>query len=293
MSNTQGKVAIVTGSIRGIGLEIACELARRGVMVALTYFDWLDSLDSMHERIRQTGTPYIAIPADLTRETHVDRVVNKTLETFGRLDILVNNIERGGWPIVHGPYTKEQWDLELRTTVDAKYHLFQKSLPSLRADGGGAVVNITSIAGEVGRSGPAGLVFNDCYSLANKGVRIMTEQWARQGAPEVRVNELVLGFIETRHGPKTRGWALMSDSDKKAILDHTLLGRTGHAVEVAKAVRFLALEADFITGASLRMDGGYVLGGDRAVPMPEGVVSPKESTLGGGMSIYDMEDDEN
>jgi 3-oxoacyl-[acyl-carrier protein] reductase len=281
---SENKVAIVAGAIKGIGLAIALELARSGVKCVLPYHDWLDSLESMHRHMKETGIGYHAVPADLSCHKDVKKLIRAVQERFGRLDILINNIERGGWPVVHGPYVPEQWDLEFRTTVTAKWYLFEEALPIMKMQGDGVVVNISSIAGLVGRSGPAGLVFNDCYSLSNRAVQSLTESWARQGAPEVRVNELMLGFIETRHGPHTRGWEVMSTEGQKAILDHTLLQRTGRVEEVAKMVHFLVFDASFVTGSSIRMDGGYIIGGDKAASMPRGIVEPGESTFGGSVS---------
>ena len=278
------KAALVTGAIRGIGLEIARRLALAGVRCTLTYYDWLDYLPAMHRAMEATGTEYQAVGVDLCTEKGVGEAVKACLQRFGRLDFLVLNIERGGWPVVHGPYTRAQWELEFRTTVTAKWLLFQEALPFVK-EKGGAVVNITSIAGEVGRSGPAGLIFNDCYSLANRGLSLMTQQWARMAAPEARVNELALGLVETRHGPGTRGWSLLDQGERRAILEHTLLGRTGTVEEAARCVEFLLLEAGFVTGARLVMDGGYLLGGDRVPPMPQGVVEPGEPTAGGGRSV--------
>ncbi|RPI51644.1 MAG: SDR family oxidoreductase, partial [Deltaproteobacteria bacterium] len=94
-------------------------------------------------------------------------------------------------------------------------------------------------------------------------------------------NELMLGFIETRHGPRTRGWGVMSTEEQKAIFDHTLLQRTGRVEEVAKMVSFLVFDASFMTGSTIRMDGGYIIGGDKAASMPKGVVEPGEPTYGG------------
>jgi 3-oxoacyl-[acyl-carrier protein] reductase len=279
----QGSVAVVAGGIRGIGLAVAVELARSGVKCVLPYYDWLGDLEEMHRQLRDAGPEYYATTADLSVLEDVERVIEETLARFGRLDILINNIERGGWPVVHGPYTREQWNLEFETTVTAKWHLFRCALPALRSNGGGTIVNISSIAALVGRTGPAGLVFNDCYSLANRSIRTLTETWAREGAPAVRVNELMLGFVETRHGPETRGWSLLTREQRTAIIDHTLLRRTGRVEEVAKAVRFLVSGATFMTGAVIRMDGGYVLGSDGISPLPVGVVGPKEPTFGGSV----------
>jgi 3-oxoacyl-[acyl-carrier protein] reductase len=134
------------------------------------------------------------------------------------------------------------------------------------------VVNFSSIAGLVGRSGAAAPVFNDGYAAASRAVSLLTETWAREAAPEVRVNEIMLGFVETRHGPGTRGWGLLSEAQKDAILSHTLLGRTGTLEDVVKAVMFILQDAPFMTGSVLRLDGGYVLGGEKMPPMPPGVL---------------------
>jgi 3-oxoacyl-[acyl-carrier protein] reductase len=87
----------------------------------------------------------------------------------------------------------------------------------------------------------------------------------------VRVNELMLGLFDSRHGPGTRGWGLLAEVEREALLAHTLLGRTGRPEEAAEAVLFL-LQAEFMTGAALRLDGGFVLGGEKVPAMPEGVL---------------------
>ena len=92
------------------------------------------------------------------------------------------------------------------------------------------------------------------------------------GAPEVRVNEIMLGFIDSRHGPNTRGWGLLTENQKRALLEHTLLQRTGTIEDVVQTVLYLIQDAPFMTGSVVRLDGGYVLGGDKAPPMPEGVL---------------------
>jgi len=277
------KVAIVTGAIKGIGLAIAKELASKGIRCALTYYDWLDSLDHMHEVMKAQGVDYIAHSVDLTKQSQVQDFIEKAFNHFGRLDILVNNIERGGWPVVHGQYTERQWRLEFETTINAKYYLFRSALPFLKQHGGGSVINISSIAGITGRSGPAGLIFHDCYSLANRAISSLTETWAREAAPEVRVNEIMLGLFDTRHGPGTRGWGLLTEKQKEQLLNHILLQRTGHPEEVANCVYFIAEQATYMTGSVVRLDGGYVLGGESVPDIPEGVVDPNAPTFGGNI----------
>ena len=266
------KVALVLGAIKGIGKGIGLSLAKQGYKVALTYHDWEESLDSMRADFEAAGKDCLIIRSDLTDTRSIPDVIQKIVDSFGRLDILINNIERGGWPVVHGPYTTDQWDLEQATTLKAKRWVFDAAFPHLKAAGEGMVINISSIAGMVGRSGPAGAVFNDGYAAANRGISLLTETWARMGAPEVRVNEIMLGFFETRHAQGTRGWELLTEEEKAALLDHTLLGRTGRIGDVVRAVEFLIHDAPFMTGSVIRLDGGYVLGGEKVGPMPEGIL---------------------
>ena len=137
---------------------------------------------------------------------------------------------------------------------------------------GGNIVNISSIAGLVGRAGPVGRIFNDGYAAANRAVSSFTETWAREAAPNVRVNELMLGIFETRHGPGTRGWELLSEAQHNEIISHTPLRRLGSIDDVVRAVFFILRDAPFMTGAVLRIDGGYILGGEYLEPLPKGVV---------------------
>lgn len=268
----ENKTALVLGAIKGIGKGIGLALAEKGVNVVLNYFDWEESLDALEKDFSEKDYNHLILKTNLLDTDQIPGLIKNVIDHFGRLDILINNIERGGWPVVHGPYTRDQWDLEIFTTLRAKQWVFDAALPYLKASGDGVVINLSSISGIVGRSGPAGYIFNDGYAAANRGVSSLTETWARAGAPEVRVNEIMLGFFETRHGEKTRGWALLSQEQKQAIINHTLLEKTGTITDVVKAVLFIIRDASFMTGSVLRLDGGYTLGCDRIFPMPKGVV---------------------
>ncbi len=267
-----GKVALVLGAIKGIGRGIGRALAKQGVKVALNYFDWEEEFEGLKQDFGVSGHPHLILKTNLLDVDKIAGLIRKVVDHFGRLDILINNIERGGWPIVHGPYVPDQWDLEIETTLRAKRWVFDAALPHLKASGDGVVINLSSIAAIVGRSGPAGMVFSDGYAAANRGVSSLTETWARVGAPRVRVNEIMLGLVATRHAEKTRGWGLLTEADKNALIDHTLLQRTGTVDDVVKAVLFIIQDAPFMTGGVLRLDGGYVLGGEKVGPMPKGVL---------------------
>ncbi len=267
-----GKVALVLGAVKGIGKGIALALAQEGVKIAATYYDWEESLPDLQADLAATDAEHLIIHINLLETARIQDLIRKVIERFGGLDILINNIERGGWPVVHGPYNQDQWDLEFATTLRAKQWVFEAALPFLKKSDCGAVINFSSIAGMVGRSGPVDRIFNEGYSAASRGVSLLTETWARLGAPNVRVNELMLGLIETRHGQQTRGWGLLSEEEKQALIQHILVERMGTVSDVVKAVLFLVKDAPYMTGSVIRLDGGYILGGEKIKPIPKGVI---------------------
>jgi 3-oxoacyl-[acyl-carrier protein] reductase len=274
--NIAGKRALVLGASRGIGLAIARMLAHHGLRLILPWFDWPESVTALEKEFCDAEEGHLLMRVDLRHENEVEELMAAIDSRFDGLDILINNIERGGMPVLHGGYdrkvNREQWCLEMDTTLHAKWLVFEHALPLLRRSPEAAVVNVSSIAAIIGRSGPAGLLFNDGYAAANRGVAALTETWARLGAPTIRVNEIMLGLIDTRHGPGTRGWGLLTEQQRHELLRHTLLQRTGTPEEVARAVLYLIRDADFLTGTILRIDGGYVLGGEYPPEMPEGIL---------------------
>ena len=271
-----GKTALVLGAGKGIGRAIGLALAEAGARVVLTHYDWPEESAATVKEFAELGVEYLAVRVDLRDPDEVEKLVQQVQDRYGNLHILINNIERGGMPVVHGTYglevNRDQWELEMATTLKAKWLVVHHALPLMKNSKEGVIISLSSIAGLVGRSGPAGLIFNDGYAAANRAVSSFTETWARQGAPEVRVNELMLGFFETRHAQGTRGWELLKEEEKEAIVNHTLLKRTGCLDDIVKAVFFLVKDATFMTGTAIRLDGGYVSGGEDVPPMPEGVI---------------------
>jgi 3-oxoacyl-[acyl-carrier protein] reductase len=259
-----------------VGRAVARKLAAQGARLFLPWFDWPESCREMEKEFAAMDMGHISMRVDLCDSDSVQEMVRIMEEESDALHLLINNIERGGMPVVHGSYhrpaNREQWRLEMDTTLHAKWQVFEHCLPLLRRANQAAVVNISSIAAVTGRSGPTGLLFNDGYAAANRGISSLTETWARMGAPSIRVNELMLGLVEHRHGPGTRGWDLLDEATKDKLLEHTLLRRFGSPDEVADAVLFLVRDAVFMTGTTLRLDGGFVLGGERIPALPDGVI---------------------
>ncbi len=275
MINLLNKSVVIPGGSRPVGRHIAKKFAAAGANLILPWFDWPESVAEMIKEFTDSGVSFLEMECDLRDKQQVDLLVDTVRDTFGSIDFLINNIERGGMPVVHGSYehehNREQWDLEIATTLKAKWLLYT-GFKGLFRQPGGSIINISSIAAEVGRSGPAACFYNDAYSAANSGVHSFTKQWAREMAPAIRVNELVLGLTRSRHGENTRGWKELSRQEKKDLFDHTLLGRTATEQEVAELVFFLATTATYMTGSIVTMDGGYLLGGAAVPGMPPGIL---------------------
>jgi 3-oxoacyl-[acyl-carrier protein] reductase len=273
----KNNVVLVPGASRPVGRAIAVKFAQEGAHLVLPIFsDWPESAMEMEKTFSLSGYNFLIDSCDLRIAADVAGLVSKIEKKYGALHYVINNIERGGMPIVHGSYDQEhnrdQWDRELNTTLKAKWNIFHYSLPLLKKSGHGAVTNISSIAALTGRSGPASLLFSDGYSAANRGIASFTKTWSREAAPGIRVNEVMLGLIQNRHGEDTRGWSLMLESQQQSLINHTLLKRTGTPQEVADLVYFITVKATYLTGSTVRCDGGYCLGGESVLPMPTGDV---------------------
>ncbi len=271
-----GKTALVPGASRPIGRAIAKRLAEEGVKLILPTFDWPESITEMENEFNLAEFSFLSMPVDLRSEDAVKELIQESRNRFGAINILVNNIERGGMPVVHGsydlPHNQEQWDLEISTSLKAKWLLFHHCLPLMKTSGEGSVVNVSSVSGILGRSGATAPFYNDAYSAANRAISSFTETWAREAAPTIRVNELMLGLIRNRHGEDTRGWEELTEEEKRNVSEQCLLERTGTPEEVATATLFLIKDADYMTGSVLRMDGGVALGSQKVPPMPSGIL---------------------
>lgn len=272
----QGKNVVIPGASRPIGRAIARLFAREGATLFLPVYDWPESISEMKKEFRKNGFSFFCKKVDLRKDRKVKAFVHFIQEQTETLHILINNIERGGMPVVHGdyshPHNKDQWQLEIDTCINAKRLLFEHCLPLLQNAKQSSIVNISSIAGEVGRCGSAAPFFSDGYSVANRAISSLTENWARRAAPKTRVNELCIGFIRSRHGQGTRGWGALTTEEKQGLKGDILLGRTGLPEEVAAGVFFLAIEASYVNGSRLVMDGGYLQGARKVQTMPPGIL---------------------
>ena len=252
----EGAVALVTGSSKGIGRAIALTLAQHGAKVVLSYHDRENHAQITRDLFDQTPLDYLLIKRNLVCPESATQLVRQTVDHYGQLDILVNNLERGGWPIIHGELSQEQWDLEVDTTLKTKFLCYRAAQPYLRQSPHGCILNISSIAALTGGRHLYRHLFADAYAAASAGVPILTQNWAREMAPTTRVNCLMLGLIETRHGPQTLGWRTLEPDMRARLQEQSLLNRLGTVEDVAQAALFLIRDAEFMTGQTVTLDGG-------------------------------------
>ena len=239
----EGKIALVTGGSRGIGAAIAKRLAADGANVAITYTKGADAAASVVKEIESACRKAIAIQADATDAGAVDAAVEKTVATFGRLDVLVNNAGTA-IPKTFEETTLEEMDRVLDINVRGVFIATQAALKHMKS--GGRVIMIGSSVGE--RVLVPGLV---PYSATKGAVKIFTQALSREVASRgITVNNVQPGPIDTELNPADSEWAV----PQKAA---TSLARYGHVNEVAALVAFVAgPESSYITGANLTIDGG-------------------------------------
>ena len=239
----EGKIALITGGSRGIGAAIAKRLAADGANVAITYTKGADAAASIVKEIERTGRKAIAIQADAADAKAVKAAIEKTVATFGRLDVLVNNAGTA-IPKKFEETTLEEMDRVIDINVRGTFVATQAALKHMKD--GGRIIMIGSSVGE--RMMTPGLV---PYSATKGAVKMFTQGLSREvGNRGITVNNVQPGPIDTDLNPAAGDWA----APQKAS---TALNRYGSVDDVAALVAFVAgPEASFITGANLTVDGG-------------------------------------
>ena len=243
MNKLEGKIAIITGGSRGIGAAIAKRLAADGANVAITYTKGADAAASVVKEIEGVGRKAVAIQADAADADAVEAAVEKTVATFGRLDVLVNNAG-SAIPKRFEETTLEELDRLIGINVRGVFVATQAALKHMQS--GGRIIMIGSAVGE--RALTPGLV---PYSATKGAVKMFAQGLSREvGSRGITVNNIQPGPIDTDLNPAAGDWAV----PQKAA---TALDRYGRVDEVAALVAFVAgPESSYMTGANLTVDGG-------------------------------------
>jgi 3-oxoacyl-[acyl-carrier protein] reductase len=243
MSTLSGKTALVTGASRGIGAAIARRLAANGASVAITYSKGADAAAEVVNDIERAGGKAIAIQADATDAKAVAAAVGETVAAFGRLDVLVNNAGTA-IPKPFEETTLEEMDRVIDINLRGVFIATQAALRHMRD--GGRIITIGSCVGE--RMMTPGLV---AYAATKGAVKMFTQGLSREVGPRrITVNNIQPGPIDTDLNPAAGDWATPQ-------ITATALKRYGKVEDIAAMVAFVAgPEAEYITGASLTVDGG-------------------------------------
>ena len=249
MNTFTGKVALVTGAASGIGRAVALAYAREGARVVASDVDDRSGQETV-QLIRKSGGEAAYFNADVSDPGACQALVDFTLSTFGRLDIACNNAGIGGESNPTGAYSAEGWNKVIGINLSGVFYCMRYEIPAMLQNGGGAIVNMASILGQVAFAGaPA-------YVAAKHGVIGLTKTAALEyGSQGIRVNAIGPAFIRT---PMIA--ALENDPALNAMLVglHPI-GRLGQPEEVAELALWLSSDkASFVTGSYYPVDGGYL-----------------------------------
>lgn len=251
----KGKVALITGSARGLGYSMATDMLKEGAVVVLNDIDNGPVTDAV-ELLRKEGYDVHGYVANVVNKEQVVSMVNFVVETYGRLDILVNNA--GGalrTPKKLEDIEEEHWDLVLNVNLKGTFLVSQASVPFMKQNGG-SIINLSSIGGRT-----ASIVTGVSYAAAKAGVVGFTRRLAKEVGPHgIRVNAIAPGLVISGDRLKET-WELMPDGEQDEVLDAIPLRRLGTIEDQASVVTFLASDdSSYITGAVLDVNGGRFMG---------------------------------
>lgn len=248
MGSLEGSVAVVTGAGRGMGRSIAEELGREGASVVVNYANSKGPAEEVVSELSKNGSEgSMAVQADVSDAGEAASLIQQTLERFGRIDILVNNagITRDK---SMKKLTTDDWDAVIQTNLNSCFYTVNAALGQFTEQGSGKIVNISSFVGQAGNFGQTN------YAAAKAGIIGFTKAAAKEMARyNVQVNAICPGFVETDM------FADVSEEVQEKIKQGIPLGRLGNPEEVARAVRYLIVDGDYITGQTLNINGGVYI----------------------------------
>jgi acetoacetyl-CoA reductase len=247
MAELSGAVAVVTGASRGLGRAIAEELGSGGAKVVVNYSSSEGPAKEVAEKISSNGGEAITVQADVSDAEQAQRLIDETIEAYGRIDVLVNN---AGINIdkTLKKLSVDDWDKIIQVDLNSAFYTVHAALPHMVEQESGTIINMSSFVGEAGNVGQAN------YSAAKAGLlgftRTAALELARYG---ITVNAICPGFIDTDMVQN------IPDEAREKILKTVPLRRFGDPSEIGRAVRFLVVDGDYMTGQTLDINGGVYM----------------------------------
>ena len=247
--NFNGKTVLITGASRGIGRECALEFARQGASnIIIGYNKSEEQALALESMLRDAGVNALALKADVRSASEVKLMFRRAQAAFGQVHILVNNAGISGFSLFTD-ITEDMWDEMMDTNIKGMYLTCREALPDMISEKDGAIVNISSIWGQVGASCEVH------YSASKAAVIGLTKALAKElGPSNVRVNCVAPGVIQTDM------LAVVDPVIQEELKEETPLMKLGNPIDIAKSVCFLCSpDAGFITGQVLGVNGGFVI----------------------------------
>jgi len=243
----QGKVALITGSSRGIGRAIAIELAERGASIAINFRSSAQAAEETRSELLQYGSECELFPSDVSHKDDARRLVQNVCASFQRVDILVNNAGITRDRSIRN-MTEDDWDQVIETNLNGVFYCTKAAVPAMIQNGFGRIVNIASFVGQAGNFGQAN------YAASKGGIIAMTKVLALELAKfNITANVIAPGFTETEMV------AAMPQNVLDQLTSKIPLRRLAHPQEIAKAVAFLVCDGDYITGQQINVNGGIYM----------------------------------
>ena len=240
------KIAIVTGASRGIGREVAKELAESGITVIANYNKSEEEAKKLQQELEEQNFKLEIVKADVSKREDVKKLVEYTIEKHGKIDILINNAGISEYKLFTDE-TDEDWDKLINTNLYSAFAMSQEVIPNMIHNKKGCIINISSIWGIVGGS------LEVLYSISKAGLDGMTKALAKElGPSNIRVNSIAPGMINTKMNSK------FTEKEIEEIKEEIPLERLGDPQDIAKCVKWL-IDDNYTTGQVISINGGWVI----------------------------------
>ena len=238
------KIAIITGASKGIGRQIAKELAKNNIKIIANYNKSEKDAIELKEELKKENIEIDIFKADVTKRQEIKKMVQFTLEKYGKIDILINNAGISEYKMFTDE-TDEDWNNVINTNLYSAFAVTQEVVPNMIHNKNGCIINISSIWGIVGAS------LEVLYSISKSGINGMTKALAKElGPSNIRVNAIAPGIIDTQMNNN------LSKEELNKIKEEIPLEKIGNSIEIAKCIKWL-IEDNYTTGQIISINGGW------------------------------------